>query len=263
MVRLVRAAVAMLVLAAPLPAATQPSGEAAARERAWRLATLAERLGKLHAQAGQGVLPERARRALTEALRDFDALLRDPRTAAAEPRESDLLLALLWREYRPLLARPATREAARRLSERSEELAWVALKAARALPAGPDAVRRASQAAHAGVLAQRVARLHLLRRWDLRDEPATRELARATSQLLAALESLKAEAGNSADVMAELEVAENQRVFLARAAEELAVRPTAAAPLEVVAKTGDNLLESLQRVARLYEARPISAAGAG
>lgn len=247
----------MLFFAAPMTGATQPSADAAARERAWRLATLAERLGKLHAQAGQGVLPERARRALTEGMRDFDALLRDPRPGAGEPRESDLLLALLWREYRPWLMRPATRDGARRLAERTEELAWVALKAARALPEGADSVRRASQAAHAGVLAQRVARLHLLRRWDLRDEPATRQLARTTSQLLAALEFLKAEAGNSSDVIAELEVAENQRVFLARAAEELALRPAAAAPLEVVAKTGDNLLESLQRVARLYGARPL------
>src|SRR5688500_8175481 len=114
-------------------AMAQSPPDAAARAAAWELAVLAERVGKLHAQVGQGMLAERARRALAEAMRRFDASIRDAALNASNPesRENYALLALLWQEYRPLLARPATRESARRLAERTEELAWLAMKAAR------------------------------------------------------------------------------------------------------------------------------------
>jgi hypothetical protein len=251
----------MCMLCAWLAAAAQEApAEALARRGAWDLAILSERLGKLHAQAGQGLLAERARRGLTEGSRQFDALLRSTAAAATpEARDSYLLLGLLWKEYRPWIARPATRESARREAERTAELAWVAVNAARAWPARSPSASLAAEAAHASVLAQRVARLQLLRRWDVRDDAASRELDRASRQLGATLARLSAEAGNDAEIAAELQVAQNQHVFMERAAHELAAKPALAAPLEIVAKTGDNILESLQRVARLYEARELSA----
>ena len=248
------------VMAAPLAAAEEAPAEALARRGAWDLAILSERLGKLHAQAGQGLLAERARRGLAEGARQYDALLRSTAAAASsEARESYLLLGLLWQEYRAWIARPATRENARRMAERTEELAWVAMKAARAWPARSHASTLAAEAAHASVLAQRVARLQLLRRWDVRDDAASRELDSASRQLRSMLARLAALAGNDAEIAAELRVAENQHVFLERAAQDLAAKPAFAQPLEIVAKTGDNILESLQRVARLYEARELSA----
>lgn len=251
---------ALLALALSPAAAQESPGETAARHGAWDLAILAERIGKLHAQAGQGLLAERARRGLAEGSRQFDTLLRSTSGAAsAEVRDGYLLLGLLWQDYRAWIARPATRDNARRLAERTEELSWVAMKAARAWPARSASARLASEAAHASVLAQRVARLHLLRRWDVRDDAASRELAAASLQLRALLARLAADAGNDPEIAAELHVAENQHVFLERAAQELAAKPSLARPLEIVAKTGDNILESLQRVARLYEAREVSA----
>ena len=257
-----RAVLAGPFLLAPQPATSQePGADAQARRGAWDLAILSERLGKLHAQAGQGLLAERARRGLAEGTRQFDALLRSTAAAASpDARDSYLLLRLLWQDYRTWLARPATRENARRLAERTEELAWVAGKAARSWPARSERAASAAQAAHASVLAQRVARLQLLRRWDLRDDAATRELAGASLQLRGILSALSAAAGNDAEIAAELQVAENQHVFLERAMQELAAKPALAHPLEIVAKTSDNALESLQRVARLYEARELSAA---
>jgi hypothetical protein len=255
----------MAALALPVPSPmAQALPDAAARDAPWELAILAERVGKLHVQAGQGMLAARARRSLAEAMRAFDASLAEAAREAsgAEVRERYILLALLWQEYRPLASRPATREGARRMAERTEELAWVAFAAARASPAQSTAARRAAEAAQGAVLAQRVARLHLLRRWDVRDEGATRELAAAAAQLRAILERLQAEPGNSAAAAAELQVARDQHVFLERALRELASTPVAAAPLEAVAKTCDNIVESLRRVAQLY-AVPLSASAPG
>ena len=228
---------------------------------AWDLAILAERIGKLHAQQAQGIVAERSRRGLAEAMRQFEATL-PAATAAAPPdeRENYVLLRLLWREYRPWLARPATRDNARRLAERSEELAWVAMKAARAASAHDQGSSRAAESQEAGVLAQRVARLHLLRRWDVRDEAASRELTAAAARLRRLMDARRADAANTPEAAAELDVAHNQLLFMERAAEELAARPASPSALDIVARTGDHILESMGRVARLYEGAQLNAA---
>ena len=63
-----------------------------------RLEMLAERIAKLHAQVGQGVLVERSRKALPEALREFEVALREvkARPAGPEVRDNYVLLGLLW-----------------------------------------------------------------------------------------------------------------------------------------------------------------------
>ena len=251
------AVAAIAFFAQPYAAAADAHGDVA-----WRLAALAERMGKLHAQAGQGLLAERARRGLAEAIGQFDALARQAAAGAPTPeaRDNYLLLRLIWHEYRPWLGRAATRENARRIAERTEEIAWIALKGARLAEARAGRSQEPADAARACVLAQRVSRLLLLRRWDLRDDASTRELGLAARELGAILERLGALSGNSAEIAAELQVARNQHVFLERAAEELALKPTSPRAIEIVAKTGDNLLESMQRVGRLYAEAAISAA---
>lgn len=212
---------------------------------------LAERAGKLHAQAGHGVLGTRARRALGEATREFDAALRIARrdAASADAIERVLLLGLLWQDYRPWLAKPATREAARGLSERTEELSWMARKVAQS--GGPANAGFGAECAAAAAMAQRAARLQLLRRWDVTGGATPGEIAAAMESLRASLDRLAAGTPREGPVGAELAVAENQRVFMAAAVRELEAAPAAGPALEVVAKTADHILESLQRAARL------------
>src|SRR5687767_10536288 len=90
------AAMAALALPAAAPMA-QALPDAAARNASWELAILAERVGKLHVQAGQGMLAARARRSLAEAMRAFDASLAEAARAAsgADARERYILLGLL------------------------------------------------------------------------------------------------------------------------------------------------------------------------
>lgn len=223
-----------------------------------RLATLAERVAKLDAQIGQGILVERSRRGMAEAFRDFDAGHRALASAAASPelREQLRLLALLWQDYRAWAARPPTRDNARRLGERTEEVVWVAMKAARFLHGAPRAASGllAFKASQACTLSQRISRLHLWRRWGIRDESLLNELRLSEAQLHATLESLRAVSTNTPEITAELLVAENQAAFLAQASKQLERGKDAARHLEYVAKSGDHILESMERVARLYEA---------
>ncbi len=223
-----------------------------------RLTALAERIAKLQAQISQGVLVERSRRAMPEALRDFEAGLRTVAQSSptAEIRDNYVLLALLWPEYRDWARKPATRDNARKFRERVDEVVWVAAKGARLIQeqsratANPAAIR----AATAAELSQRISKLYLWQRWDLRDEALRRELREAEENLARTLAILRVAPNTSAEIASELQVAEDQRRFMADAAKESEHGPGAARSLEFIAKTGDHIYDAMQRVARLYEA---------
>ena len=221
------------------------------------LATLAERVAKLDAQIAQGVLVERSRRAMVETLRDFEARHRAllSGTTAPEVRDHLQLLALLWRDYRAWAARPPTRDNARKLGERTEEVVWVAMKAARFMHGAPRAASDmlAFKAAEACTLSQRIPRLLLWRRWGIRDENLLNELRLSEAQLHATLDSLRAVATNPPEIASELQVAESQAAFLAQASRQLEGGKDAQRNLEYIAKSGDHILESMERVTRLYE----------
>lgn len=245
------AALAALFLLA-WTASPHAAGERGSDVPALRLAGIAERIAKLHAQAGGGVLAERSRRSLGEAMRDFDATLR---AAAAQPgnaesRDNYLLLGLLWREYRAWASRPPTRESVRKVADRGEEVGWVAAKAPRLQPAaGP----RALDAARACVLSQRVPRLHFMRQWEPRNAELARELGAASAELAAVLGRLAADGQNSVDIAAHLQIAQTQHGFLVSAGNEMHRAGAHPRHAENVAKTGDHILESMERALKLYD----------
>ena len=247
----------MRLARAALLAAALAAGAAAGQEPALRLEALAERIAKLHAQVGQGVLAERSKRALPEAVREFDTALKDTsaRATNADARENYLLLKLLWQDLRPWTLKPATRDNAKRISDRVEEVAWVAAKGARltVTPGRKGTAVLAIDAAHVATLAQRVARLHLLRRWGLRDSTLGTNLEGASAELRATLEKLRASNANTPEIETELAVAAGQLQFLSQAAQELEGGRGSTRQLEFIAKAGDHILESMERAARLYE----------
>lgn len=250
--RIARFCVAACLVLAAVPAAAQ--------DAAMRLPALAERMAKLQAQLGQGVLAERSRRALKQSMREFDASLRAAAAIAPNPeaKENYALLALLWHDYRSWVVKPPSKENARRLSDRAEEVTWVAAKGARMIhePGRGGTGRLALDAAHAATLGQRVARLHLLRRWGLRDAGIERQLAGATEDLGATMERLRKVASNTPEIETQLRVASDQLSFLSQAVKDLEGGRGTARQVEFIAKAGDNIMESMARVARLYEGLP-------
>ena len=243
-----------LLAAVALAAACLP---AAAQDGALRLEMLAERIAKLHAQVGLGVLAERGRRALPEALREFDAALRDAqaRAAGAELRDNYVLLGLLWTEYRAWASKAPTRDNAKKLAERTEEVAWVAAKGARLMhESGRKGTGRlALDAAHAATLSQRLARLYLMQRWGVKQETTGREIPAVSADLQRTLEKLRVAPQNTPEIATELQAAEGQLGFMLQGGRELEGKRENARALEFIAKSGDHLLDSMQRLVRLYE----------
>jgi hypothetical protein len=222
-----------------------------------RLEALSERIAKLHAQLGQNVLVERSRRSLTESVRDFEGALREVKAHAtgAEVRDNYLLLGLLWTDYRAWALKPATRDNAKKLAERAEEVAWIAGKGARLLQGagrkGTGAL--ALDAAHAATLSQRLARLYLLRRWDVKPESAERAVPAVEKQLQGTLDKLRGAGANTPQIDTELQAAQGQLAFLLQAGRDLDTRRADMRTLEFAAKSADHLFEAMERVVRLYE----------
>ena len=250
-------AVGLLLGVTAAPAAEPPA------VTALRLVMLGERLAKLHAQVGQGILPQRSRRELAQAERDFDAELRAaaPRTASADVRDNYLLLAALWREHRDWLARPASRDAARAMRERTEEIVWVAQKGARMLQGESLALANAGafRAAQAQVLSQRLAKDYLWRRWGMRDERLQKDIRDSDENLGRLLAALHESRTNTPRIEAELQSADSQLRFLRESAAELEHGRPAQSAMEFVAKAADHIREAMDLAGQLYEDGPANA----
>lgn len=245
----------VVLAAAPAPAAAPEP--AALANRAMRQAMLVERCARLYLQAGQQVLPARARRALPSLVREFDSGLRDLSASAptSEIRENYLLLRRLWEGFAPIVARPPTSDGAKKVAERAEEIAWIALKGARLYQA-QHGLARTELAMAAGEMrwrSQQIAKLHFLRPWGIGREAIGRDLPGADSAYRAAAARIREAAGSSEEIASELKMAEDQYLFLGQAAARLTAQGQAARELEFIAKTADSLAEITDRLARLVE----------
>ncbi|HEY2628996.1 MAG TPA: hypothetical protein VGI57_07700, partial [Usitatibacter sp.] len=240
-------------------ATNSPAAESTVRARpAIRLEMLVERIAKLNAQVGQDILAARSRRSLDEAIRDFDETLAAVSATApgAEARDNYNLLTLLWVQYRAWAVKPTSRDAGRKLRDRTEEMAFVAAKGTRLVQESARATSNASaiRAENAAVLAQRIAKIHLWMRWDMHDEALERALRESTENLRRILATLGSTPGNTPEISDELVGANAQMRFLDDAARDLAQHQSEARSIEFIAKAGDHIQVSMERVAGLYEA---------
>ena len=247
--RALRAAAALaLVLVASFSHGAEPR-----RPDAYlRLAPMVERIARLHAQTGQGVMAQRSRRALAEAVREFDGTLKAALAAAqgSEVRDNYVLLAMIWHDYREWALKPPTRETGRKLRDRTEEMTWVAAKGVRLTSeSGRTSVNASAlRAAQAATASQRIAKAYLWRRWDVRDEGLDRELREAHENLPRALEAIAATSNLTADALTQVQSAQAQWGFLSDASAQLDSAPANARALEFACKAADHIYEAMERV---------------
>jgi hypothetical protein len=243
---------AAFVLAASLAAGAAPAPDVHRADAFLRLGPTVERIARLHAEVGHAIMAQRSRRALAEAIRDFDASLRATiaATPGAEARENYVLLAMLWQDYRDWAQRPPSRETARKLRDRTEEVAWVAAKGVRLVnESGRGAVNASAlRASQVALASQRIAKAYLWRRWDIRDEGLDRELRESRESLPRALETMAQAPGLSAESITHVESAQTQWRFLSDAAAQLDAAPANAKALEFACKAADHILEAMEHV---------------
>ena len=253
---------ASLVLAAGFALAPTPArarlDAAELTNRAIRQPMLAERITKLYTQVGQNILGTRTARQLPAAMQEFEAGLKElvANASNAEIRENYQLLDQLWGEYKSIASKAPTLENARKLAEQNEEVVWIATKGAQLIQENPrtargDLIRTAGDVR---VLSQRIAKLYLFRSWGIRSDVIANDLKAADDEYRAAMAKLNKAPQNTPEIRAELLLADNQYLFLGQAIARLNAGRNVPKELEFVAKTCDNILEVMERVARLYEA---------
>ena len=254
--RLILAA-ALIGFADPAARAERPAVPASLVNGASRLAMLAERMAKLHAQIGREVLVPRSRRGLGEASAAFERGLGEMTAAAhtAELRENYRLLRLLWDEYRSATRQPPTPESGRQLADRAEEVAWIAAKGARLFfdQARSRAAELVMSAGTARAAGQRLGRIHLQRGWALAANAAPREVKRAEAEIFLALAQLNSAAETTEEAAASLRMTETQVAFLRQAVERLGQGKERSLQLEHIAKSADHIAEAMDTVAKSYE----------
>lgn len=240
------------------PKAAARLDAAAALNTAARQPMLAERITKAFSLAGQRVLETRARRQLDDALREFDAALKELQASAptAEIKDNYQLLEQLFDEFRGITARPVNLQNARQLAEQNEELVWISTKGAMLLQAHTKSVRGdlIVVAGDVRTLTQRIAKLYLFRSWGIRSDVIANDLKKAEADYRAAMGKLLAAPQNSPQIKSELALAETQYLFLKQAIDRLNANATSKQELEHVAKACDNILDVMERVTSLYEA---------
>ncbi len=225
-----------------------------------RLEMLAERIAKLHAQVGQGILADRSRRALGESVREFDATHRGrlaARAQDAEARDNYALLALLWEDYREWAMRAPTRDSARKLRSRTEEVVWIAAKGAKLVQENARGSveclgHSRGDCRDAGAAHRQGAPVDALGHSRRRALPGVaRGQREPPSDPRHAAQIARRD---TPEIAVELRRPPKRRCASWTTRRAISRNTSRARAIEFIAKTGDNVYETMERLARLYEA---------
>ena len=225
--------------------------------KAIRQPMLVERITKSYTLIAQKVLESRSQRQLEESVAEFEKALKDLKFMAptADIKDNYQLLEQLWDEYKSLARQAANPEKNKLLAEQNEEVVWISQKGANLLTDYTKSTRSEliSTAGDIRVLTQRIAKLYLFRSSGIRSQVIDEDLKKAEEQYRLDMERLLRATQNTEQIKSELALAETQYLFLKQGIDRLNQNKTSKTELEYVAKACDNILEVMDRVAKLYE----------
>jgi hypothetical protein len=238
--------------AASAPAAAEPASGAAERAEQQRLLT--QRMAKAYCQAGLGVAPAESGRELLESVALFDLHLARLRQSVLTWRERESLAALeqAWGPFRAVAVERTTRHGCETVNRESDELLRVVGELAREIRGRAPAASvdpLVSVSERQRVLAQKLARLYMVRAWGLDTVALREEIASARNEFAGALARLQESPGSGAAAREELERVARQWVWLDTALEQQDAEPSYGL---VVADASDAITRRMEALARIY-----------
>ncbi len=247
------------------PQAPAATGRALPVNTAGSQRMLSQRIVKAYCQLALNVLPVAAKRQLEDSIARFEGNLAELRVAATSPRAGAALerVAAAWQPLRRSASGMLAREsavalsvAADRVLAEAEELTRILEDEARAPVGGAVNV-----AGRQRMLSQRMAKDYMVRILG-HDSPALRaRMQGAADEFAAALDQLKANPANTAELRRELQDLELQWEWFGSAA----LDHSASFHL-IVAEASEAILELAERITAMYQdlaRRPPGAAPAG
>ncbi len=245
--RTVLGCLAWLLSMAALAADPGPVGQAGQQRM------LAQRVVKAYSQIGLNVLPTAAMNQLTTALASFDANLKALDAAAASDDIKRVLsdLALAWQPLKQGAMSPISRERALDLSRQTDAVDLAAKRLVQQMQDRADtpANRLVTLASRQSALCQKIAKAFMLMSWGIESATVREELDTAVNEFSGGLEQLRSQRENSAEVRRELEEMALQWEWLQTA---IAAEGATSYRL-IVAEATESILESTQRITRMYE----------
>jgi hypothetical protein len=219
---------------------------------AGRQRMLSQRIVKAYCQVGLQVTPEVSRAQLGGAVKRFDSQLQTLAAKApdADARSAVARVAGLWRGLRQTARAPVSRDGARALATRSEALlqaSQVLVLALERAAASPEA-KMVNTAGRQRMLSQRLAKLYMLRAWDIDSASVQADIEASGKEFAAALASLRAARENTPAIRAELEAVALQWEWF-RSAIELQGAESYAL---VVADASESILNSMELITAKY-----------
>lgn len=255
-VRILRTLLAGVFLSVAGAAYAEITSVNEAINKAGRQRMLSQRIAKAYLQLGQHVDESRARRVLDDSVAQFDRQLVELKhfAPAAEIRKTYLDLEREWLAVKDLLlgSQPSL-DGGRRLLGLSESLLALTQQGTQQLErhSATEAGRLLNLAGRQRMLSQRMAVHYFAQHWGIAPERSAGELDQARREFAQALEELNRAAAGQSAAREELALAAQQWAFF-----ETAVATSAGDArrrAQHVSSTSERLLESMERVAELFE----------